>query len=64
MPTIEIVQIAVSVAQIIAVIVMYRLAVSQYQMSRSSRYLERFLDKELFEIRESVDAWLEADLST
>ena len=64
MPTIEVFQIVVSIAQIVAVVIMYRLAVRQYQMNRSSRYLERFLDKDLFELREGVDAWLESGLST
>lgn len=64
MNTVDAVRIAVSITQVIAIFVMYWLAVRQYQMNQSSQYLNRFLDKELFELRESVDLWLESGADT
>lgn len=47
-----------SIAQIIALVTMYLLAVKNFRMSRSSEYLQRFLSRDTLILREEIDSWL------
>lgn len=51
-------QAIVTLAQLVALVLMYYLAVKQYRMSKSSEYLQRFLERELFDCREFIDEWV------
>ena len=53
--------VSASLAQIVALVIMYWLATKQFRMSKSSTYLERFLGREVLELRESIDVWLSGD---
>jgi hypothetical protein len=49
----------VAVTQLLALYVMYYLAIKQFRMSKSSQYLERFLESEFLKLREFVDDYID-----
>ena len=61
MTDVVIVHSVVGAAQLLALVIGYRLAVKQFRMARASAFLERFHSGEMTRARTSVDRWLAAE---